>query len=76
MRHLLTASFAALACLLAQPASAQSRGGVPILQAPYHLPVFKNEFVTLLNVMSRPAAIPATTSTRPTAFRSMSKRPT
>ena len=55
MRHLLTASFAAFACLLVQPASAQpEEKGVPILQAPYHLPVFKNEYVTMLNVYVPP----------------------
>jgi len=54
MKHLFSASLAALACALAQPAFAQEERGVPILQAPYHLPVFKNEYVTLLNVYVPP----------------------
>jgi hypothetical protein len=55
MRHLLTTSFVAFACALPQPAPAQSEEkGVPILQAPYHLPVFKNEYVTVLNVLVPP----------------------
>jgi quercetin dioxygenase-like cupin family protein len=38
-----------------QPALAQSEGpGVPIEKAPFHLPVFKNEYVTLLNVYLPP----------------------
>jgi hypothetical protein len=64
MRHLLTTSFVALACALPQPAPAQSEEkGVPILQAPYHLPVFKNEYVTVLNVLVPPGR------KRPTACR-------
>ncbi len=54
MKHLFSASLAALACALAQPAFAQEERGVPILQAPYHLPVFKNEYVMLLNVYVPP----------------------
>ena len=55
MRLLLTASSVVLAGALAQPAGAQNEErGVPILQAPYHLPVFKNEYVTLLNVYVPP----------------------
>src|SRR5207237_5504766 len=56
MRHLLTLSAAVLAAgVLAQPASAQTEEkGVPILLAPYHLPVFKNEYVTVLNVLVPP----------------------
>jgi quercetin dioxygenase-like cupin family protein len=54
MKHLLTASIV-LACALAQPALAQAEGpGVPIEKAPFHLPVFKNEYVTLLNVYLPP----------------------
>ena len=55
MRHLVTLSLAALAYAMAQPpAVAQEERGVPILQAPYHLPVFKNEYVTLINVTIPP----------------------
>jgi hypothetical protein len=45
-----------LACVMAGPSSAQTAGAsadpppVPILKAPYHQPVFKNEYITLLNV--------------------------
>ncbi len=70
MRLLLTASSVVLACALAQPAGAQNEErGVPILQAPYHLPVFKNEYVTLLNVYAPRSGIPVTTPTRPIACR-------
>jgi hypothetical protein len=54
MRHLVAASLVVLACTLAQPAAQAQERDVPILQAPYHLPVFKNEFVTLLNVTVPP----------------------
>ena len=51
MRHLVAASFVAFACSFIQPALAQNEErGVPIEKAPYHLPVFRNEHVTLLNV--------------------------
>ena len=50
---LLTASFVALAFAQAATAQTEERG-VPILQAPYHLPVFKNEYVTMLNVYVPP----------------------
>lgn len=51
MRQLLTAALVAVACTLVQPALAQDEGpGVPIEKAPYHLPVFTNEYVTVLNV--------------------------
>jgi len=58
MRHLVATSVAASAlafvCLLA-PAFAQVEGAtetaaVPIEKAPFHLPVFKNEYVTLLKI--------------------------
>jgi hypothetical protein len=57
MRHLV--SLAVLACAMAQPLAAQTPAqteerGVPILQAPFHLPVFKNEFITMLNVYVPP----------------------
>jgi hypothetical protein len=48
MRHVIGA---ALACTLAQPATAQTEErGVPIVQAPFHLPVFKNDYLLVLNV--------------------------
>jgi hypothetical protein len=54
MKHLLTASIV-LACAFIHPALAQNEGpGVPIEQAPFHLPVFKNEYVTLLDVYLPP----------------------
>jgi hypothetical protein len=55
MKHLLTAASLVWACTLIQPAMAQKEGpGVPIEMAPFHLPVFRNEFVTLLNVYVPP----------------------
>ena len=55
MRQLLTAAFVALACTVVQPAMAQDQGpAVPIERAPYHLPVFTNEYVTVLNVYVPP----------------------
>lgn len=54
MRRLVTVLLITLACALARPAAAQSEMPVPILKAPYHLPVFKNEYVTLLNVYVPP----------------------
>jgi hypothetical protein len=51
MRHTNGALFIGLACALAQAPSTQAaERGVPIAQAPFHLPVFKNEYVLLLNV--------------------------
>jgi hypothetical protein len=41
----------AFACLLAPAASAQEEvSAVPIEKAPFHLPVFKNEYVTVLKI--------------------------
>src|SRR6187401_306331 len=54
MRYLMSACVAALGCVLLQPVSAQEERGVPILSAPYHLPVFRNEYVTLLNIYVPP----------------------
>ena len=49
MRHLLEASL--LVCALALPAAAQDEGlGVPVDQAAYHVPVFRNDYVALLRV--------------------------
>jgi hypothetical protein len=54
MKHLLTACIV-LACAFVHPALAQNDGpGVPIEKAPFHLPVFKNEYVTLLDVYLPP----------------------
>lgn len=49
MRLVVGASVAALACVAVVPASAQSeKKGVPIFQAPFHVPVMKNEYGTVL----------------------------
>src|ERR1700678_4324134 len=53
MRHVVAVSVAAtsitLACLFAGAAGAQEEtAAVPIEKAPFHLPVFPNEYVTLL----------------------------
>ena len=45
----------ALAWIWAPPAMGEDAGaGVPIVKAPYHLPVFRNQYVTLLNVYVPP----------------------
>jgi quercetin dioxygenase-like cupin family protein len=55
MKSWLTAAFAALACLPALTTIALAEEhGVPIVQAPFHLPVFKNDDVLLLNVTVPP----------------------
>ena len=55
MRLLLAASLFLFACTLAGPASAQNKEvGVPIIEAPYHLPVFTNEYVTVLKISIPP----------------------
>ena len=55
MRHLIAISCAAFACMLSPAAIAQSEGpAVPIEKAPYHLPVFKNEYVTVLKIDVQP----------------------
>ncbi len=48
MKHLLASSMLGLACLLA-PALAEEEA-VPIEKAPFHLPVFKNELITMLKI--------------------------
>jgi len=49
MRLVVGASLAALACAGVLPALAQSEEkGVPIFQAPFHVPVMKNEYGTVL----------------------------
>jgi hypothetical protein len=51
MKHLLATSCAAFAGLLSQAAMAQEEvHAVPIEKAPFHLPVFKNEYVTVLKI--------------------------
>jgi hypothetical protein len=55
MKQLLTVAFVGLACTLVQPAMAQDQGpAVPIEKAPYHLPVFTNEYVTMLHIYVPP----------------------
>jgi hypothetical protein len=55
MKHLLAACLLAFASTLAPPAMAQSEeAGVPILEAPYHLPVFTNQYVTVLKILIPP----------------------
>ncbi len=54
MKRLITASVVAIGCVLAPAATAQEERGVPILSASYHLPVFRNEYVTLLKVFVPP----------------------
>ena len=55
MRPLFAALLFTFACTLAAPAIAQNEEvGVPILKAPYHLPVFTNEYVTVLKILIPP----------------------
>jgi len=55
VRPLVITSLAALVCLLPRPVPAQSQSTpVPILKASYHLPVFQNQYVTLLNIYVPP----------------------
>jgi hypothetical protein len=55
MKPLLAASLLAFACTLAGPAAAQNEEvGVPIIKAPYHLPVFTNDYVTVLKISIPP----------------------
>jgi hypothetical protein len=51
MRHAVFASIAVLAAALAQPALAQLEDKpVPMDKAPFHIPVFQNDYIILLNV--------------------------
>src|SRR5258707_3441502 len=51
MRHVVSASLFVLACALAQPALAQLEDKpVPMDKAPFHIPVFANDYLILLNV--------------------------
>ena len=54
MRPIVSASLFVLACALAQPASAQTAQledkPVPMDKAPFHIPVFENDYLIVLNV--------------------------
>ncbi len=51
MRHVISASLIVLACALAQPASAQLEDNpVPMDKAPFHIPVFANDYIILLSI--------------------------
>lgn len=51
MRHVISASLFALACVLAQPAHAQLEDKpVPMDKAPFHIPVFSNDYIILLHI--------------------------
>jgi hypothetical protein len=51
MKCFVTASLLALACFAAPAAFAQDEGpAVPIEKAPFHLPVFRNDYVTVLKI--------------------------
>jgi hypothetical protein len=66
MRPVLSTSVVVLACALAQPVLAQLEDKpVPMDKAPFHIPIFANDYIILLNV-NIPGATPATTFTMPT----------
>jgi hypothetical protein len=51
MRHFAATLCVIFACALAQPVIAEDEGpAVPIEKAPFHLPVFRNEYVTVLKI--------------------------
>ncbi len=54
MRHVVSTSLFVLACALAQPAFAQTAQledkPVPMDKAPFHIPVFANDYLIVLNV--------------------------
>jgi hypothetical protein len=51
MRYVVSASLFVLACALAQPVLAQLEDKpVPMDKAPFHIPVFANDYIILLNV--------------------------
>src|SRR5437773_9220295 len=55
MKVVLRASLVVLVCIFAAPATAQDEEvGVPIVKAPYHLPIFTNEHVTVLKILIPP----------------------
>ena len=51
MRYVISASLFVLACALAQPASAQLEDTpVPMDKASFHIPIFSNDYVIMLNI--------------------------
>lgn len=51
MRHVISTSLFALACALVGIGSAQAQDkAVPMDKAPFHIPVFSNEYLTLLSI--------------------------
>jgi hypothetical protein len=51
MRHVISASLFVLACALTQPASAQLEDKpVPMDKAPFHIPVFSNDYLILMKI--------------------------
>jgi hypothetical protein len=77
MKHIVAVFVLALAFAAMHPARAQTDVQVvPVLQAPYHLPVFKNDYITMVNIYIPPVAAPASTNTRARPSRSTSKPPT
>src|SRR5262245_65825513 len=55
MRYLLAAMLLVTVSAPSQPAAAQSdERAVPIVQAPFHVPVFTNEYVTFLSITVPP----------------------
>jgi hypothetical protein len=55
MKRIATASLIAIAFALVHPAKAQNDVPVvPVIQANYHLPVFKNDYITMVNIYVPP----------------------
>ena len=58
MRYRLKASILVCALTLATPTMAQVEGpAVPVDKAPFHVPVFRNEYVALVNVYIPPGRV-------------------
>jgi hypothetical protein len=58
MRHIVNAAFVIGALALVQPAAAQvEAAAVPVDKAPFHVPVFRNEYVALVNVQIPPGRV-------------------
>ena len=56
MRYVISASLFVLACALAQPASAQLEDTpVPMDKASFHIPIFSNDYVIMLNINIPPS---------------------